>query len=266
MNKITNNNIAISYNSYGKGPVTLLFVHGSFIDQSYWAQQVSFFVEKYRVVTMDLAAHGQSGTERDYWTIEDMADDVVQLIRQLELKNVILVGHSLGADLILIAATQYPGPVIGFIVVDNFKNVATPLPAIYQDQVAGILDSAGKDYAGTNEQYARMALLTADTPQWITDKIVAAYRNSYKPMGLQTLPQFFTMDKIERERLPLLALKVHLINVTYIPTNKEALDLHVTNGYTLTEIEGTSHYPMLETPQELNLALDRTINNILQDK
>ncbi|GGN11565.1 alpha/beta hydrolase [Dyadobacter beijingensis] len=266
MKTIISNGTPISYHSYGSGPATLFFLHGSFIDQSYWKEQVSFFKEKYRVVTMDLAGHGESGTNRAVWTLENMADDVVNVIRELQLENVVLVGHSLGGNLALIAATRYPEPIIGFIAVDNFKNLATPLPAEYESQVTEIIESSRKAYADTNEHYARMVLLTPATPQWITDKIVAAYRNSYEPMGQQTLPQFFEMYRIEQEAMPLLRPKMNLINVNYYPTNVDALEEHAVNGYTLIEIAGTCHYPMLESPKALNEALDEVIDSVLEVK
>ncbi|WP_118973005.1 alpha/beta fold hydrolase [Taibaiella koreensis] len=262
MEQIISKGLPISYNRYGDGPVTLLFVHGAFIDQTYWVQQVACFAPRYTVVTMDLAGHGASGREREQWDIRDMADDVVNLIKALKLQQVILIGHSLGADIILLAATSYPDPVTGFIVIDNFKNVATPLPPEYESQVEGIIAQSKQDFAGTNERYARMVLVTPATPQWITDKIVAAYRNAYEPMGQQTLPQFFTMDKIERERVPRLAPVLHLVNVNYMPTNREPLEQHAVNGYNLVEIEGTSHYPMLEHPDALNHALEQIIEEI----
>lgn len=266
MNTIISNGTPISYNVYGSGPATLLFVHGSFIDQSYWKEQVSFFKEKYKVVTMDLAGHGGSGMNREEWTLQSMADDLVNLIKELNLEEVILVGHSLGANLSLMAAAAYPGPIIGFIAVDNFKNLATPLPAEYDSQVEAIIESSKTAYADTNEQYARMVLLTPATPLWITDKVVTAFRNSYQPMGQQTLPQFFVMDRIERAALPLLKPKLSLINVNYMPTNVDALKRNVVNGYTLIEIAGTCHYPMLESPKALNEALDEVIDSVLEAK
>jgi len=266
MKTIISNGTPISYNTCGSGPATLLFVHGSFIDQTYWKEQVSFFKEKYHVVTMDLAGHGESGTNREEWTLQGMAGDIVNLIRELKLENVILIGHSLGANLILMAASSYPGPIIGFIAVDNFKNLATPLPAEYESQINDIITSSKTAYADTNEHYARMVLVTAQTPQWITDKIVDAYRNSYEPMGQQTLPQFFVMDRIERAVLPSLKLKMNLINVNYMPTNLDALQQNAVNGYALIEIPGTCHYPMLESPKALNEALDEVIDSVLEEK
>lgn len=262
MKEILSNGLPISYSIYGDGPVTLLFVHGSFIDQSYWDAQVAFFKSRYTVITMDLAGHGRSGRTREHWHIREMATDIVNLMQALELQQVILVGHSLGAELILMAATDYPDPVTGFIAIDNFKNAGTPLPPEYESQVAGILEQSKRDFAGTNEQYARMVLLTDLTPQWITDKIVVAYRNAYEPMGQETLPEFFTMDQIERERMPKLQPVLHLINISYMPTHTQPLEQYAINGYELTELEGTSHYPMLEIPDSLNQALDKAIGHI----
>lgn len=263
MKTFISNGIAISYFIHGSGPVSLLFVHGSYIDQTYWKEQVSFFKEKYQVITMDLAGHGQSGTNRDEWTLDQMADDIVNLIRELDLKRVILIGHSLGGNLSLMAAARYPNPIIGFIAIDNFKNLATPLPSEYDTQVTEIIENSKKDYAGTNENYARMVLLTPETPQWITDKVVDAYRNSYEPMGRQTLPQVFEMYHIERDCMPRLKPAMNLINVSYYPTNTAALEKYAVNGYNLIELPGTCHFPMLESPKALNEALDEVIDGIL---
>ena len=262
MREFENNGTTINHHIDGKGEVTLLFVHGAYIDQSYWAAQVDFFKRDYTVVTLDLAGHGKSGRSRTDWSIEGLADDIVALIKYHQLEKVILIGHSLGADLNLIAATKFPDPIIGFVVVDNFKNVATPLAPEFQDQVAGIIESLRKDFAGTNEQYARMALVSADTPTAITDRIVADYRNTYEPMGQATMPEFFKLDQLEKDLLPHLKLKIYLINVTYYPTNVEALQKNAVHGFELREIAGTCHYPMIEHPDAFNEALNETIHTI----
>lgn len=266
MKQVISNNVAIHYTIHGQGAITLLLVHGSFIDGSYWAEQVAYFEQHYRVVVMDLAGHGQSGTDRKHWTTEGLADDIVCLMKELQLQNVILVGHSLGGDLVLMAADKYPDAVIGIIVVDYLKNAATPLAEHFRNQVQGILDSAQKDLAGTNEQYARMALLTPETPAFIIERVVADYRKAYPPMALATLPEFFVMDKIERRILPKLKWKLHLINVDYIPTNREPLEKYVAKGFDLKEIPGTSHYPMLENLKALNEALNKDINEIIGEQ
>src|SRR5436190_14238710 len=92
----------INYQVSGKGDKTLLFVHGSYIDKTYWNEQVKYFSQGNRVVTLDLPGHGRSGRERKNWSIQSFAEDIVTLTKELNLENVILIGHSLAADINLI--------------------------------------------------------------------------------------------------------------------------------------------------------------------
>ena len=258
--EIKRDNAVINYEITGAGDTTLLFVHGSYIDQSYWKDQVSFFSPRYKVVTLDLPGHGKSGKERAHWSLKGFAEDVNAIIRELNLENVILIGHSMGGDVNLIAATSNPGPIAGFIAIDIFKNAATPPTPEIQQQVDTILQRLKTDFANTNEQYVRMVLVTPQTPREITDRVVQDYRNAYEPMGLETMPEIFTLHETERELLPQLKHKLYLINVDYMPTNEEALKKHAVNGYELRHMTGTSHYPMLENPDTLNRSLQEVIH------
>ena len=60
------NNIAIDYLKAGDGDITLLFVHGSFINKDYWREQLEYFKTNYSVIAIDLAGHGKSETNRDH--------------------------------------------------------------------------------------------------------------------------------------------------------------------------------------------------------
>lgn len=264
MKEININDLSIAYNQYGSGNVTLLFIHGSYIDQTYFDEQVKYFQNDYHVLTLDLAGHGKSGRIREKWTVEGLADDVVSFIKQLDLQNIILIGHSLAGSIILHVATKFPDPIIGIIGIDNFKNAATPLPAEYDSQVVTILDDLKKDFATTNADYAKMVLVTESTPSEIRDRVIKDYRNAYEPMGQAIMPEVFVMDKTEKALLPGLQLKLYLINVKYMPTNMEALVENVPNGFEVREIDGTSHYPMLENPELLNETLDQVIRQILK--
>ncbi|MEM9936875.1 MAG: alpha/beta hydrolase [Bacteroidota bacterium] len=112
----------IHVNQCGQGDTTLLFVHGWGIDAEYWDEQQGFFCPGYRVVSMDMMGFGKSGKEREAYSIEAYAADVNTLIEELELKNVILIGHSMGGDVVLEAALNQP-KVIAMVGVDNFKEV-----------------------------------------------------------------------------------------------------------------------------------------------
>ncbi|MEO7423774.1 MAG: alpha/beta hydrolase [Fibrobacteria bacterium] len=265
MSSIIRDGTFIEYRVRGKGDITLLFVHGSYLDQECWESQVEHFEADYRVATLDLPGHGLSGKGRKHWSVGGFAVDVSAVMRKLDSDSIILIGHSMGADINLIAAVNHPESVMGFIAVENFKNAATPLPPENQGQVKSILDDLQTDFSGTNEKYARMGLLTPETPAPIVDYIVSTYRNAYRPMGLPIAPEIFEMWRTEKELLPLLDHKLNLINVDYFPTNEEPLQHYARNGYALIRMEGTCHFPMLENPRALNAALDQAIANIRKE-
>ncbi|GAB3221264.1 alpha/beta fold hydrolase [Spirosoma arcticum] len=267
MSQFQHHAVAIDYHVSGSIPVdpeavTLLFVHGSYIDQTYWAEQVSYFSPSYQVVTLDLPGQGQSGRNRTDWSIEGYGDDVVALIKQLSLTRVVLIGHSMGGAVALEATVAYPQPIRSLIVIDFFKNAATAPPDEHQKQIRLIEQGLETDFADTNEQYARQSLVTPNTPIWLTDRIVAAYRQAYSPMGQATTKQLFGYYEREQELLPQLPVKLHLINVDYQPTNEEPLRKYVKAGYDVIHLPGTSHYPMLESPSLLNEAIEQMISEI----
>lgn len=262
MKKIKRDNATIDHQITGSGNTTLLFLHGSYIDQTYWKSQVNFFSPNYSVITFDLPGHGKSGKERKHWSVQGFAEDVIAVIKELNLKNIILIGHSLGGDINLIAATSHPEPVLGFISIDYFKNAATPLTPDYQQQAGSIEQKLKIDFANTNEQYARMALLTKQTSSEITNRVINDYRNAYQPMAIKTTPEIFKMFEIQKKMLPQLKFKLYLVNVDYIPTNEEPLKQYAGTGYEILHMNGTCHFPMLEDPDNLNLLLQQAIHKI----
>jgi len=261
MKAIQHHGVEINYNIYGAGSPTLLFVHGSFIDQTYWQNQVEYFKNKYRIVTIDLAGHGKSGSNRDVWTVEEFGEDVIAILKQLDLQNTILIGHSVGADATLEAAVELSDRVTGIIAIDYFKNAGTPL--LDKDQVEKITENLNKDFANTSGEYAKMALLTPETPPAITEKIVVAYRNADPDMGTKSILSAFEYAERERKLLQQLELKLYLINVDYKPSSEELLEKYTKSSYELHSIHGTSHFPMIENPDQLNKILDEVLTEIL---
>src|SRR5688572_23158851 len=115
----------IAYEVHGKGSPALVFVHGWSCDRTYWKGQLSPFAESYKVVTIDLAGHGASGLGRQAYTIYSFGSDVAAVVKKLGLQRVILVGHSMGGDVIADAARQLPGRVAALVMVDTYKRLGT---------------------------------------------------------------------------------------------------------------------------------------------
>lgn len=125
---ISENNVEIHYTVYGDSGPLLVLVHGWSCDQAYWKNQVEFLAEKYRVVTVDLAGHGLSGANRDEWTLQAYAADVVSVVQKLKPDRVILSGHSLGGFVTLFAALQLEDVMAGIILVDSLHDLWWPIP------------------------------------------------------------------------------------------------------------------------------------------
>src|SRR5262245_15599865 len=138
--------IPIAYEASERGPRALLFVHGWSCDRTYWRYQVAEFAKRYQVVAIDLAGHGQSGTDRKSWTIPSFGGDVVAVADALELQDIVLIGHSMGGDVIVEAALSLEDRVAGVIWVDTYHRLTEPETP---EQVEAFLDPFRRDFAGT---------------------------------------------------------------------------------------------------------------------
>ncbi len=93
---ITENSVSIYYKDWGKGQ-PVVFSHGWPLSSDAWENQMFFLASKgYRCVAHDRRGHGRSDQPWDGNDMDTYADDLAQLIEKLDLKNVILVGHSTG--------------------------------------------------------------------------------------------------------------------------------------------------------------------------
>ena len=139
----TADSVSIAYQVYGEGSTALVFVHGWSCDRSYWKEQVQPFSKLYKVVTIDLGGHGESGFGRSDWTIFSFGTDVATVIKELKLDRVILIGHSMGGDVVVDAALQLPGSVVGLIMVDTYTELGNGRS---MEQIQAFVDDLSTDF------------------------------------------------------------------------------------------------------------------------
>src|SRR5690349_19637276 len=130
----------------GQGDTALIFLHGWCGDREYWKHQVEVFAADYRVVALDQAGHGESGKDRKAWTAGGLAGDVEAVVKGLGLKRVILVGHSMGGPVALLAARRMPGTVVAVVGVDTLQNAEFEMPEEVRKQ---FMEAFEKDFKGT---------------------------------------------------------------------------------------------------------------------
>lgn len=88
--------VEIAYDVAGSGDPALVFVHGWAGNRHHWDGQLDRFARDHRVVRLDLAGHGESGTGRRQWTMTSFVYDVIAAMDAVHLETAILIGHSLG--------------------------------------------------------------------------------------------------------------------------------------------------------------------------
>jgi len=131
---IERNRVTVSGSAEGR---PLVLVHGFGCDQSMWRQVIPYFAADWRVVTYDLTGMGQSDLSaydpQRYADLEAHAEDLLAILDDLDLDDAVLVGHSIGATIALLAANRAPERVSRIVLV-------SPTPSFLED--------AATDYHG----------------------------------------------------------------------------------------------------------------------
>ncbi len=89
----------IGYIDEGEGEETLLFIHGLGSYLRAWQKNVDSLKHHYRCIALDLPGYGKSVEASGPQTMRFFAEVVSAFVRQLELTNVTLVGHSMGGQI-----------------------------------------------------------------------------------------------------------------------------------------------------------------------
>lgn len=258
---IHDNGVNIAYTDTGKNDTALLFVHGWCINKSYWTNQATYFGKKYRVIAIDLPGFGESGKNRNQWNTLTFSRDVDSVIKQLDLKKVILIGHSMSGDIVLQAAVDNPKQVIGLVVVDVFKNVkeSAPQSAKEKKDYATAIDSLKHHFKKIAFEYFNQSLFYTTTTAAVKTRVlndVAHVDTSIAAACMEDNGDFNEIAKLKAAKT-----KLYLINSDVEPTDTTHLASNQI-PFKLLYIHATGHFPMIEKPREFNTLLDKAIADI----
>lgn len=98
--------IELAYIDEGRGELTLLMLHGLGSNLQAWTKNVEDWKGDYRCIALDLPNYGKSGRGDYSFTMSFFAQTVAEFIRELGLEKVVVVGHSMGAQIALTMALQ----------------------------------------------------------------------------------------------------------------------------------------------------------------
>jgi len=115
----TSDDVRLHYLSSGSGPAIVL-VPGWTMPAEVWAAQIDHFSRRFRVVALDPRSHGLSDKPAEGHYVERLALDIRDLVHQLKLAPVVLVGWSIGVTQVLAYVDQFgTSTVRGIVLVDG---------------------------------------------------------------------------------------------------------------------------------------------------
>ncbi len=208
-----------------------------------------FFGEDYRVVAVDLGGHGGSTFgHREAWTIASFGSDVATVVKALGLQQVILIGHSMGGDVVADAARRLKGRVIGMIWLGTYSKLGTfrtpeerekLIRAVPREFRGDDAEARARDVCAWRRQQARRS---------------RGERHGLTPpnVALGSMGSSFSNDRLMPSILAELKLPVIAINPESAKTDRASLAQH---GVEVVEMSGVGHFLMLEEPGRFNAIL-----------
>jgi sigma-B regulation protein RsbQ len=241
----------------------MLFAHGFGCDQTLWRFVAPAFEDEFRVVTFDFVGAGASDraaydTAR-YGTLGGYTDDLLAICRALDLRETVLVGHSVSATIAILASIAEP---------DRFSDLVlvTPSPRYLDDppdyrggftesDIDGLLQMLDVNATGWAAFLAPIVMGNPDRPE-LTEDLEATFCSIDPVMARQFARVTFLADNradLGRVSTPSLILQCSHDAVAPVEVGSY-LERHLP-GSTLRIIEATGHCPHVSDPQETIVAI-----------
>ena len=238
--------IKIHSSSAGKGPKTVILVHGWTCDETTWNAQVPELAKQYRVITLDLPGHGQSGSPKDGKLSMDLFARAVDAVRkEFKADRVVVVGHSMGTPVVIQYARLFPQHAAALVFVDG----VVTLPAGFQAPDSSRM--TGADGLKARETMIRSMFSASTTPDMqkhiLTMMLGAPESTASGAMQAMFDPAIWKGDVFTQPVLGLYADHSSAGNREYMKTHFPHMDYE--------EIAGTGHFLMIEKPEEFNRLL-----------
>jgi pimeloyl-ACP methyl ester carboxylesterase len=247
--------VEIAYTIHRIDRPNLVLVHGWMCDQSYWSEQVPALAEAFGVVTVDLAGHGASATNREQWTIPSLGADVEAVISDLGLEDVIVVGHSMGGLVAMDVARRLPDAVIGIIGIDTLMDVDAEWdPAQVEQLVAGLTN----DFQTTCTGFVSSMFVEGSAPE-LVDPIVTDMCSGPGDIGAALIAAYADFD--QKQAFIEAGVPIRSVNADLWPTDFEGNQ--ALGDYDATILEGFGHFIAQEAPDQVTEAIIDTALEIV---
>ena len=251
---ISRNNVTV----IGRGTQPMVFAHGFGCDQQMWRFMTPAFEDDYRVVLFDYIGHG--GSERTaydparYATLDGFAQDILDVVEALDLRNVILVGHSVSSIVGVLAINRSPDRFERLVMIGPSPRYINDPPdylgGFERSDIESLLDMMDKNYIGWAGALAPMVIGNPDRTD-LNAELDSSFCSTDPVVARQFAYATFLGDnRSDLTRLPVPSLVLQCSDDAIAPQGVGEYVSRVTPGSTFRQLRATGHCPHLSHPEE----------------
>jgi len=247
----------VHFKSLGTGRTAVVFVHCWACDLTVWRHQIEAVAGRARVVVLDLPGHGRSAKPDVEYSMAYFARAVDAVLEAAEVSRAVLVGHSMGVPVVREYYRMYPAKVLGLVVVDGALRRPPGDSAAYAAMIARF---EGPEYRAALEASIK-GMYPDDSHKAVRDAVLAMARGTPQHVVVGAMrgmldPRIWRDDPIRVRTLVVVAKGPNW------PPDYRAYVERLVPEVEYEEMEGVSHFLMLEQPDEFNARLIRFLSEL----
>jgi sigma-B regulation protein RsbQ len=255
---------------FGAGSQPMLFAHGFGCDQNMWRFITPAFEADYRIVLFDYVGAGRSDLRAydadRYGRLDGYAQDILDIIHALDLRRVILVGHSVSSIIGVLAANREPDRFDHLILVGPSPRYINDPPeytgGFERAEIEGLLDMMERNYIGWANFLAPAIMKNQDRPE-LTEELTASFCSTDPVIARRFAEATFFADNradLPHVRVPSLILQCSEDAIAPREVG-EYTHCHLP-GSTLFLMKATGHCPHMSHPEETIAAIQSYVRSV----
>lgn len=256
---IARNNVTLSGRADGQ---PMLFAHGFGCDQHMWRFVAPAFAEEYRTVLFDLVGSGGSDLAaydpQRYQSLQGHARDVLEICDALDLRDVVLVGHSVSAIIAVLAAIEQPARFASLVLVSPspcYIDADGYTGGFSSADIEELLDSLDSNYLGWSSAMAPAIMGNPARPE-LAEELANSFCRTDPEIARHFARVTFLSDNrddLARVRTPALVLQCS--SDVIAPTSVGTYVADQLADSELVLLDATGHCPNLSAPDETVAAM-----------
>jgi sigma-B regulation protein RsbQ len=234
----------------------IVFAHGFGCDQHMWTAVASAFVDRYRVVLFDHVGAGGSDVRAynsaKYSSLAGYAADIVEMVRALDLTEVIMVGHSVSAMIAALAVIEDPERFSRLVMVGpsaRYLNDEGYVGGFEPEDIDGLLQALESNYLGWSAQIAPAIVGNPDRPE-LGAQLTSSFCRADPRIALEFARATFLSDnRADLASVPVPTLILQCQEDIIAPLTAGEFVHDAIPGSTFVILDATGHCPNMSHPE-----------------